>query len=240
MKRILIVDDEKEIRDLIAETLKKDGIASIQARDADECLSKIQQNRDALPDLIVLDLNLPGISGWDVCRILKKEEETRMIPIVMVTGHFKTSSDTVFGFEHGIDDYILKPFNPDILLARIKAILRRTSSVPAEEKYLSSPDKKIFVDVSSRTVKLTQKKKCNGGETPDLTPKEFELLCLFLKKPEQLLTRSAITGVVWQQEYYDTSRTVDKHIETLRKKLGSFGERIITMNGAGYKFATGG
>ncbi|MFA5779200.1 MAG: response regulator transcription factor [Elusimicrobiota bacterium] len=239
MKKFLVVDDNKEIRELIAETLKKEGFSSILAKDADDCFKKLEDSKNDLPDMILLDLNLPGVSGWDVCKILKKEKEYRNIPVIMITGHYKTSTDIVFGFQHGADDYMTKPFNPNVLLARVKAILRRSVNAPSEQEFLTSSDKKIIVDVNNRTVKLFQGKNADrhgGCEILDLTPKEFDLLCLFLRKPNQILSREQISEIVWQQDYYDTSRTVDKHVETLRKKLGVFGERIITITGVGYKF----
>jgi len=236
MKKILIVDDDKEIRELIAETLKKEGFSYILAKDADDCFKKLEENKNSPPDLITLDLNLPGVSGWDVCRILKKEKEHRNIPVIMVTGHYKSSTDIVFGFQHGVDDYVTKPFNPNVLLARIKAILRRNVNASSEQEFLTSSDKKIIVDVNNRTVKLYQHKKNGGCEILDLTPKEFDLLTLFLRKPNQILSREQISQIVWQQDYYDTSRTIDNHVVSLRKKLGVFGERIITVTGFGYKF----
>ena len=236
MKKILIVDDDKNIRELIAETLKKEGFSYILAKDADDCFKKLEENKNSLPDLITLDLNLPGVSGWDVCKILKKEKEYQNIPVIMVTGHYKTSTDIVFGFQHGVDDYVTKPFNPNVLLARVKAILRRNVNTWSELVFLTSSDNKIIVDINNRTVKLFQSKKNGGCEIADLTPKEFDLLCLFLRKPNQILSRDQISQIVWQQDYFDTSRTVDTHIKTLRNKLGVFGEKIITITGLGYKF----
>lgn len=237
MKKILIVDDDKNIRELLSETLKKDGFTVISAKDADSCFIKLEENKNTPPDLIILDLNLPGVSGWDICKILKKEKKTQHIPVIMITGHYKSPTDTIFGFQHGVDDYVTKPFNPNVLLARVKAILRRSVNAPSESEFLTSSDKKIIVDVNNRAVKLSSYKKTNGGcEILDLTPKEFELLCLFLKKPNQILSRTLIAETIWQQDYFDTSRTIDKHVETLRKKLGSIGERIITVSGVGYKF----
>ncbi|MBI5574580.1 MAG: response regulator [Elusimicrobia bacterium] len=136
MKKILIVDDDKEIRELISETLKKEGFSSVLAKDADECFKKLKENKHSPPDLIILDLNLPGVSGWDVCKILKKEKETQTIPVIMCTGYYKSSSEIVFGFQHGVDDYVTKPFNPNVLLARIKAILRRSANLSSELNFL--------------------------------------------------------------------------------------------------------
>lgn len=152
------MDDDKDIRELIAEMLKKDGFSPIFAKDADACFKKLEEDKNALPDLIILDLNLPGVSGWDVCKILKKDKGTQNIPIMMITGHYKTSTDTVSGFQHGVDDYVTKPFNPNVLLARIKAILRRSVNAPAEQEFLYSSDKKIVIDINNRTVKIFQKK----------------------------------------------------------------------------------
>ncbi|MFA5780606.1 MAG: response regulator transcription factor [Elusimicrobiota bacterium] len=240
MKKILVVDDDKEIRELIAEMLKKEGFSSVLAKDADDCFKKLEDSKNDLPDMILMDLNLPGVSGWDVCKILKKEKEYQNIPVIIITGHYKTATDTVFGFQHGVDDYVTKPFNPAVLLARIKAILRRSNNVSvSEQEMLSSSDKKIVVDVNNRTVKLFQKKNAdrNGGcEILDLTPKEFDLLCLFLRKPNRVLSKEQISQIVWQQDYFDTSRTIGNHIIVLRKKLGCFGERIVTITSFGYKF----
>lgn len=210
----------------------------MRADSADELFKRTDEFKNNRPVSIILDLDITDdVSGWDVCKVLKKEKNTKNIPVVMVTGNYKTSTDIVFGFQHGIDDYVIKPFNPNVLLARIKAILRRNVYVELpKQTILSSSDKKIIIDVDKRTVRLARKSGVKGEITEGFTPKEFELLCLFLKKQNQVLSRDVIAETVWGEGFFDSSRTIDKHIENLRSRMGALGSKIISVSGVGYKF----
>jgi len=238
MKNILILSQDKEIFNLISGIFKRDGFLCVQVDGVNELFKRFENFRNNRPASFILDLdNIDDVSGWDVCKILKKEKDTKNIPVIMLTGNYKTSTDIVFGFQHGIDDYVIKPFNPNVLLARIKAILRRSVDILVPKKTsLASSDKKIIIDVEKRTVRLYKKNKNRCEITEGFTPKEFELLCLFLKKPNQALSRDMIAETVWGEGFFDSSRTIDKHIETLRRKLGVLGQRIISISGVGYKF----
>ncbi len=238
MKTILILSQDKEMFNLVFGTFRRDGFSCALIENTGELFKKFEEAGDNRPSAVILDLdNTDDVSGWDVCKIIKKEKDTKNIPIIMVTGNYKTSTDIVFGFQHGVDDYVIKPFNPNVLLARVKAILRRSADIVVRRKApLSSSDKKIIVDVDKRIVRLCKKKKGRCEIADGFTPKEFDLLCLFLKKQNQALSREVIAESVWGEGFFDSSRTIDKHIETLRKKLGILGTRIASVSGVGYKF----
>jgi len=238
MKNIPILSQDKEIFNIVFSTFKRDGFLCLLIESTDQLFKRFEDFKNNHPPLIILDLdNIDDVSGWDVCKILKKERDIKNIPVIMITGNYKTSTDIVFGFQHGIDDYIIKPFNPNVLLARVKAILRRSADVVVQKRTtLLSSDKKIIIDVENRIVRLHKKNKGKCEVAEDLTPKEFELLCQLLKKQDQVLSRDMISETVWGDGFFDSSRTIDKHIETLRKKLGAFGARIISVSGMGYKF----
>jgi two-component system alkaline phosphatase synthesis response regulator PhoP len=240
MKDILVFTQDTQVFNLVAETLKRDDFKCVLAKSASDLFRMLENSGNTLPEMVILDLDVfDDVSGWDVCKVIKKDNHTRNIPVIMITGSYKTSTDVVFGFQHGIDDYMIKPFNPNILLARIKAILRRsvTVSVPRKENLISA-DKRISVDMEKRLVYLSDRKKgkTTRSVADSFTPKEFDLLCLFLRKSNQVITRSVIAETVWGQGFFDTSRTIDKHIETLRRKLGVFGTRIVSVSRVGYKF----
>lgn len=220
-QRILVVDDEVPIQELIKYNLEQAGFEVEVADDGNQALEMFEANK---PDLLVLDLMLPGKDGYDVCKAIRKTSNT---PIIMLTAK-ETELERVLGLELGADDYITKPFSPLELVARIKAVLRRSSGLEDEEVDEFNVGS-IYMKVDTREV--TVKK-----EVIDLTRKEFDLLHIFLQNVGKVLTREFLLQKVWGYEYEGETRTVDVHIRHLRRKLGSEGEeRIETIHGVGYK-----
>jgi len=223
-QKILVVDDEKAILELVRYNLLREGFAVTTVEDGEKALESIRAHP---PELIVLDLMLPGIDGLEVCRQLKQDASTRQIPIVMLTAKGE-ESDIVIGLELGADDYIPKPFSPRVLIARIKAVLRRHKSAPARE----SDDIKIgeLVLRPGRAEVLCQDQKV------ELTATEFRILHLLMRKPGWVFTRSQIVEAARGENYYVTDRAVDVQIVGLRHKLGECGKLIETVRGIGYRF----
>lgn len=220
-QRILIVDDETSIQELIRFNLEQAGFETEVASDGLEALEKFEAYK---PDLIVLDLMLPGKDGYDVCKDIRRNSN---VPIIMLTAK-ETELERVLGLELGADDYITKPFSPLELVARIKAVLRRASTqdTPEEDEYQVGS---INLQVDTREVKV-------DGNQVDLTRKEFDLLHIFMQNVNKVLTREVLLQKVWGYEYEGETRTVDVHIRHLRRKLGPEGEtRIETIHGVGYK-----
>ncbi|MDI9449577.1 MAG: response regulator transcription factor [Firmicutes bacterium] len=220
-QRILVVDDEVPIQELIKFNLEQAGFEVEIADNGIVALEKFEANK---PDLIILDLMLPGKDGYDVCKAIRR---TSNVPIIMLTAK-ETELERVLGLELGADDYITKPFSPLELIARIKAVLRRTSGQEddeADEYTVGS----IFMKVGTREVLVK-------GKQVDLTRKEFDLLHTFMQNAGKVLTREFLLQKVWGYEYEGETRTVDVHIRHLRRKLGPEGEeRIETIHGVGYK-----
>jgi two-component system phosphate regulon response regulator PhoB len=221
--RILIVDDEKDIRELLTFQLLQHGFIVDAASNGEEALDKIEEKP---PDLIILDLMMPKMDGAEVCRVLKREEKTRRIPIIMLTAKGE-EIDRVVGFELGADDYVPKPFSPRELALRVKAILKRvtTSDEPAE--FLAFKD--LNVDLSRHRVTV-------AGKPVELTSTEFKLLTTLLQRRGRVQTRDHLLETVWGYDYIGFTRTVDTHIRRLRAKLGSAGDCIETVRGVGYRF----
>jgi len=225
-QKILVVEDEKDIRDLIELHLEKAGFKTALARDGREAFRKV---KESMPDLIVLDLMLPEMDGKELARLLKAREETKQIPIVMLTA--KTEEvDRIVGFELGADDYIPKPFSPRELVLRIQAVLKRAGSPRpqgAETAPLQIGD--LEIDESNFEVRLKRK-------PVELTKIEFSLLLELVKAKGRLKTRDSLLEGVWGFDSYGDSRTIDTHLSRLRQKLGKMGERIETVRGMGYRF----
>jgi two-component system alkaline phosphatase synthesis response regulator PhoP len=220
-QRILIVDDETSIQELIKFNLEQAGFETEVASDGLSALEKFESYK---PDLVVLDLMLPGKDGYDVCKDIRRHSN---VPIIMLTAK-ETELERVLGLELGADDYITKPFSPLELVARIKAVLRRASNqeTPEEDEYQVG---NIYLRVDTREVKV-------DGKEVDLTRKEFDLLHIFMQNVNKVLTREVLLQKVWGYEYEGETRTVDVHIRHLRRKLGPEGEtRIETIHGVGYK-----
>ncbi|MDD5116664.1 MAG: response regulator transcription factor [Candidatus Omnitrophica bacterium] len=224
-EKILIVEDEKDIIKMLDYNLKKEGFKVIDARDGEDALDLATRE---YPDLILLDLMLPGMDGLEVCKALKKETKTASIPIIMLTAKGQ-ESDKVVGLELGADDYITKPFSPRELVARIKAVLRRAAEKEKLPEIFQAGDLRIDFARISVTVK---------GKTVTLTAKEFELLKTLLKAKGRVLSRDYLLDTIWGFDHAMEiqTRTVDVHIRTLRKKLKSESRRIVTVKNYGYRF----
>ncbi|MDZ5254216.1 response regulator transcription factor [Clostridium sp. LIBA-8841] len=226
-KKVLIVDDEEHIRELIKFNLKKEGYDTAVAVNGTEALKIIKESKF---DLILLDLMLPEIDGLEVCKEIRRNEETADIPVMMITAKGE-EFDKVLGLELGADDYITKPFSIRELMARIKALLRR-SNVKKEENITKFGD--IVVNFQTREVTKESK-------NVELTLKEFELLKLLIKNKGNILTRELLLDKIWGYEYIGETRTVDVHIRHLRKKIESDDKNpqyIQTIRGVGYKFTS--
>lgn len=219
MKTILVVDDERNIVDLVRLYLEKEGFAVVAAVDGDEALT-LHLRHD--PDLVILDLMLPRRDGFDVCREIRRRGDT---PILMLTAR-TDDVDAIVGLELGADDYVTKPFHPRALVARVKAILRRTEGTtrggrPFEVGTLRVDPRKREAYVAARRV--------------ELRAREFDLLAALARDPGVVLTRDALLEDVWGTDFPGATRTVDVHVSELRKKLGEAGPRIETVRGYGYR-----
>jgi len=224
-EKILIVEDEKDIVKMLDYNLKKEGFRTISAHDGEYGLDLAGRER---PDLVILDLMLPGMDGLEVCKALKKENKTASIPIIMLTAKSQ-ESDKVVGLELGADDYVTKPFSPRELIARIKAVLRRVKEKEKLPEALAIGD--LSIDFSKIQVSVK-------GKPVELTSKEFELLKILIKVKGRVLSRDYLLDTIWGFDHAIEiqTRTVDVHIRTLRKKLKSEAKRIITVKNYGYRF----
>jgi two-component system, OmpR family, alkaline phosphatase synthesis response regulator PhoP len=223
-EKILVVDDEEDILELLKFKLSKEGYQVTCAASGEEALRCV---RSETPDLIVLDLMLPGIDGIEVARELKHDFDTKNIPIVMVTAKGE-EADIVTGLELGADDYITKPFSPRILIARVKAVLRR------REK--GSQDKTEVIQIHNLLIHPGRHEVLVNGNPVSLTFTEFGILHYLARRPGWVFTRSQIVDEVRGDDYYVTDRSVDVQIVGLRKKLGPAGDYIETVRGVGYRF----
>jgi two-component system alkaline phosphatase synthesis response regulator PhoP len=224
-KRILIIEDDNDIRDILKYNLEKErGVSTLTAGTGDEGLKLAME---AKPHLIILDLVLPGMTGTEVCRVLRQSEETKETPIIMLTA-LASESDKVLGLELGADDYITKPFGMRELLARIRVALRRVEV--QQFRVEAYDDQKLFVDFENYHIQL------NGRELK-FTFKEFSLLKILVGNAGRVLTRDKILDAVWGYNYYGETRTVDVHIRRIRKKFGTEADHYIeTVVGVGYRF----
>lgn len=218
--KILIADDEARLRKLVSDYLKKDGYTPIEASDGLQALDLFYENPDVR--LILLDVMMPGLDGWQVCREIRSESD---VPIIMITAK-SDERDELLGFELGVDEYITKPFSPRVLMARIEAMLRRLEGGDSGD-ILSAGG--IELDRIAHRVTI-------DGANVDLSVKEFELLAFFLENKGQALSRESILNNVWNFDYSVEDRTVDTYVKKLRSKMGSKGDLIITVWGLGYKF----
>jgi len=221
---ILVIEDEEDVLELVRYNLAKNGYEVICATSGEEGLSLA---RARLPDLIVLDLMLPGLDGLEVCKILKREPQTQAIPIVMLTAKGE-EADIVTGLELGADDYITKPFSPRVLLARIRAVLRR------RRKEASPPTE--VIKIHDLVIDPCRHKVFVKDKAVELTSTEFRILQFLASRPGWVFTRYQIVDAVHGENYAVTDRSVDVQIAALRKKLGSAGNYIETVRGVGYRF----
>jgi two-component system phosphate regulon response regulator PhoB len=221
---ILVVDDEEDILELVRFNLSREGYKVSCVASGEEALKSLQSQS---PDLVVLDLMLPGIDGLEITRLLKSDPRQKTIPIVMLTAKGE-EADVVTGLELGADDYVTKPFSPRILVARIRAVLRRRDKgIPAEDEVLRIHD--LVIHPGRREVLV-------DGEPVRLTYTEFGILTFLAKRPGWVFTRNQIVDAVRGEDYFVTDRSVDVQIVGLRKKLGSAGTYIETVRGVGYRF----
>lgn len=218
--KILVVDDESRMRKLVRDFLVKQEFEVIEAEDGEAALDKFYAEKEIA--LIILDVMMPKMNGWDVCKEIR---ETSRVPIIMLTAKGE-ESDELLGFDIGADEYISKPFSPKILVARVEAILRRTGKKGNEEILEIGG---ITIDRLAHQVKVEEKEL-------DLSYKEFELLTYFIENKGIALSREKILNHVWNYDYFGDARTIDTHVKKLRSKLGSKGDYIKTIWGMGYKF----
>jgi DNA-binding response OmpR family regulator len=222
MSRVLVVEDDRDIAELLVHTLQRSGYdASFVTNGTDGLASA----RSRPPDLLVLDRMLPGTDGLEVCRALRASRDTAAVPIIMVTARAE-EADRVAGLELGADDYVTKPFSPRELVARVKALLRRTQRAPTAAEVLRLGP--IVVDLSSHVVS-------DNGREVHLTAKEFLLLRYFLEHPGRVLSRDLLLSDVWDYHYTGGTRTVDVHVRRLREKLPTLAEALVTVKQFGYK-----
>ncbi len=227
LQKILVIDDEADIVELVSYNLKKEGFSVDSAYDGEIALSAIKKNKY---DLIVLDLMLPGLQGMELCRIIRNDPKTSMMPIIMLTAKGE-EVDKVLGLEMGADDYIAKPFSPRELVARVKAILRRAAEKPSEEKIIHAGD--LAIDKETYTV--TKK-----GMPLKLSATEFKLLFFLAGKRGKVFTREQLLDAVWSGDAFVEPRTVDVHIKRLRSQIEDNPASPIyikTMRGIGYSFS---
>jgi two-component system, OmpR family, alkaline phosphatase synthesis response regulator PhoP len=222
-KRILVVDDDKDIRKLVESILAKEGFITAGAESGADALKRAQS---AKPDLIILDLQLPDKDGFEVCKALRAEATTQYVPIVFLTVQ-NLDSYKIAGLEMGADDYITKPFNQTELVARVKAVLRRVDWRDKKESLLK--DGLLLIDLEKHSVHLDSK-------ALDLSPKEFDLLVTLLRNQGRVMTRSELSETVWGHEYFENTRTVDVHVGRLRKKIAKLGDKIKTVERIGYRY----
>ncbi len=218
MATILIAEDEKEMREILADCMRRGGHACITAEDGIEAVMALKNHA---VDLAILDIMMPHLDGFSVCRIAR---EMNSVPILFLTAK-SDENDKLKGYEYGADDYMTKPFSPKILLAKVNALLRRAGNIPQDALQAGA----LILYPSSRQVTV------NGMEA-ELTHKEFEMLRLFMQNKNQVFSREQLLDRVWGYDYEGNTRTVDTHIKTLRQKLGSEGHHIVTLIRSGYKF----
>lgn len=224
-KQILIVEDERPIRDMVSFSLKRAGF---EVREAEDSRSARALLADRRPDLILIDWMLPDMSGLELTRAIKRDRETRELPVIMLTARTE-ESDKVAGLEGGADDYVTKPFSPRELIARIHAVLRRTAPNGHGE----------FVVVEGLTLDQASHRVLVGDRTVPLGPTEYRMLEFFMTHPERVYTREQLLDRVWGGNVYVEERTIDVHIRRLRKALEEFGyDRLVqTVRGSGYRFS---
>ena len=218
--KILIVDDESRMRKLVKDFLTRSNFDVLEAEDGGKALDIFYREKEIA--LIILDIMMPVMDGWEVCREIRQYSK---VPIIMLTAK-SGEQDELQGFQLGVDEYISKPFSPKILVARVEAILRRTSQF-GEEENLSAGG--IVINKSAHSVSI-------AGQPVDLSYKEFELLTYFLENKGIALSREKILNNVWNYDYFGDARTIDTHVKKLRSKMGEKGELIKTIWGMGYKF----
>lgn len=218
--KILVVDDESRMRKLVKDFLTKKNFQVLEAGNGEEAMDIFYEEKDIA--LIILDVMMPKMDGWEVCREIRKNSK---VPIIMLTAK-SDERDELLGFDLGVDEYISKPFSPKILVARVEAILRRTGQNNPEDVISAGG---IVIDKAAHLATV-------DGKPMELSFKEFELLTYFLENQGIALSREKILNSVWNYDYFGDARTIDTHVKKLRSKMGDKGEYIKTVWGMGYKF----
>ena len=221
-QKILVVDDEARMRKLVADFLVRDGYEVLEAGDGEKAMDLFYADKDIA--LVILDVMMPKMDGWQVLREIR---ESSQVPVIMLTAR-SDERDELKGFDLGVDEYVTKPFSPRTLVARVEAILRRTTSQEENDKIELSG---IVLDKSAHLVTV-------DGEPVELSFKEFELLTYFMENNGIALSREKILNSVWNYDYFGDARTIDTHVKKLRAKMGDRGSYIKTIWGMGYKFDT--
>ena len=221
--KVLMVDDEERMRKLVKDFLTIKGYRVLEAGDGEEAIDIFFKEKDI--SLVILDVMMPKMDGWEVCRTIRKYSQ---VPIIMLTARGE-EQDELQGFSLGVDEYISKPFSPKILVARVEAILRRSSTMSQEVIDVGG----IHIDKSAHQVLV-------DGKNVDLSYKEFELITYFAENQGIALSREKILNNVWNYDYFGDARTIDTHVKKLRSKLGDKGDYIKTIWGMGYKFEVDG
>ena len=224
MTRILLADDDIRIRSIVREYAQAEDWAFDEANDGEEALKLFSAGTYAL---VVLDVMMPRLDGWGTLKQIRKDSQ---VPVILLTAR-NEEYDRLLGFELGVDDYIGKPFSPRELIARMKALIKRSGAAQAAETAFVLEG--LRVDPAARTVQV-------DGEPVALSPKEFDLLAFFVSRPEVAFTRDQLLNHVWGYDFFGDARTVDTHVKSLREKLGAYRERIVTVWGTGYRFSGGG
>ena len=219
--KILVVDDESRMRKLVKDFLEREGYIVLEAGDGEEALDLFYDNKDI--ELMILDVMMPKIDGWGVCEEIREHSD---LPIIMLTAKSE-EKDELKGFKLGVDEYISKPFSPKILVARVSAILRRSTGAEGTEEILDVAG--IQINKMAHTVTI-------DDVNVELSYKEFELLCYFIENKGIALSREKILNNVWNYDYFGDARTIDTHVKKLRNKMGEKGDCIKTIWGMGYKF----
>ncbi len=219
-KRILLVDDEARLREMLKTYIAHEGYDVVEASDGKEAIELFHSQEYTL---VILDVMLPQVDGWTVCREIRR---TSQVPIIMLTARGE-EYDRLFGFDLGVDDYIVKPFSPKELLARMKAIIRRSEQ---------SNDNLGRIVIQGLEIELGSRSVLVDGNELALTPREYDLLSFFAQHQNQVFTREQLLDVVWGYDFAGDSRTVDTHVKMLRERLGDYRRFLITVWGVGYKF----
>lgn len=221
MPTLLIVDDEKKIRDVVREYAEFDGFDVIEAEDGMDAVAKVTENDI---DIIVMDIMMPRLDGFSACKEIRKTKNT---PVIMLSARGE-EYDKLFGFEIGVDDYVVKPFSPKELIARIRAVMKRSSFGASGEEEV--------ITYKGLTINFTAREVLVNGERAQMTPKEYDLLFYLVRNMNIALSRDKLLEEVWGYDFYGDDRTVDTHIKMLRNSLGEYRNLIVTLRGMGYKF----
>ena len=224
---IFCVEDDKSIRDIEIYTLNSTGFEAEGFENGEAFFAALAALREKTPELVILDVMLPGMEGTEILRLLKKDGKTRDIPVIMATAK-GAEYDKIQSLDLGADDYLVKPFGMMEMVSRVKAVLRRSAPKGKAET----------IDIGGLSVNFSEHTVTSGGERVSLTLKEYELLRLFLESPGRVFTRDQLLSDIWGMDYDGETRTVDVHIRTLRQKLGEAGELIETVRGVGYRLET--